>query len=203
MNTQRYCLGVEGNSDFFRRVADAQERCLSSVFAGAGWEHSPDYFEAIAALKQYPRVENFGFGGASVVALFIATCFAKKMFDELYDRTLKRPISDFLNTLLAKPIRPTDTPIEFRHIIYLEDLKTVIVIRALVDARNAAQIQVLLSEAHRVAGEYIQLHGVKAAVHCHKIERGQANVQPELFESLEHMRQQDRKKHATTSEKEI
>ena len=203
MNTLRYCLGAEGNADFFRRVADAQEKCFDAVFASTGWEHSPAYFEVIPALKQDRRVTNFGFSGGGVVALFIATCFAKKMFDELYDRTLKQPISDFLNTLFAKPNPPAGRPIEFRHVIYLEDLKVVIVIRALVNAENVARIQVLLPEAHRVAYEYIQHNGVKAPVHCHKIEGGQVNLQPDLFESLEHMKRQSRKKHATSVKKEI
>lgn len=123
---------------------------------------------------------------------FICTCFAKKIFDEIYERTLKRPIGAQLDKLLAAVEIPSGKTIEYRDIIYLDDIDLVVVIRAIAtkDSGDALQDQVM--QAHRVAHGYIEQYGRKAPIHCHKIIEGHVAIEPEFFSTLEEIKQHDR-----------
>lgn len=122
---------------------------------------------------------------------FIGTCFGKKIFDEVYERTLKRPIGEQLDKLLATAEVPAGKTIEYRDIIYLEDIDLVVVIRALARKDYGQEIQHQVMQAHRVAHSYIAQYGRKAPIHCHKIVEGQIAMEPELFSTLEAIKQHD------------
>ncbi len=202
MNTPYYCFGAEGNAEFHRAVADAEEEHLQPFFTDAGWQYDQAHFEAVSALKQDTGATNL-FGMASVFAIFVGTCFAKKIFDELYDRTLKRPISKFLDARLSRPGIRAGKVIEMRDVIHLADIETVVVIRALVDKSTAEQMQTLLPQAYRVAHDYIERNGRKAAIHCHKIQGGRVDTQPELFDSLGQMQHADRMRQTAAIGKKV
>ncbi len=129
---------------------------------------------------------------------FIGTCFAQKVFDEVYERTLKRPIGEQLDRLLNVVEAPAGKSIEFRDIIYLEDIDLVVVIRAIARKDYGQEIQRQVMQAHRVAHSYIEQHGRKAPIHCHKIEEGQIAIEPDLFSTLEQIKQHDRAQLKTT-----
>lgn len=193
MQDTRYSFGLEGQSHFLRPAADAQEEVLEPFFETDGWQYDHNFFTQIPAL--YQSKSPTALGGlevAGIVMCFIGTCFAKKVFDEVYERTLKRPIGAQLDKLLTAVEVPAGKTIEFRDIIYFEDLDLVVVIRAIARKEFGQDIQRQVMQAHRVAHSYIEQHGRKAPIHCHKIDEGQIAMEPEFFSTLEAIKQHDR-----------
>lgn len=123
-----------------------------------------------------------------------STCFAKKMFDEVYERTLKRPIGAQLDKLLKTINVAQGKVVEYRDIIYLEDIDLVVVIRAIARKDCGSDLQRQVMQAHRVAHNYIEHNGRKAAIHCHKIVDGEISSEPELFSTLEEIKKNERTK---------
>jgi hypothetical protein len=193
MQDARYSFGLEGQSHFLRPAAEAQEAVLEPFFETDGWQYDRNYFAQIPALHR--SKSPTALGGLEVVGMvmcFIGTCFAKKVFDEVYERTLKRPIGAQLDRLLTAVEFPAGKALEYRDIIYFEDLDLVVVIRAIARKDYGDEIQRQVMQAHRVAHSYIEQHGRKAPIHCHKIVEGQIAVEPELFSTLEEIKQHDR-----------
>ncbi|RLM53012.1 hypothetical protein DVK02_15385 [Halobellus sp. Atlit-31R] len=123
---------------------------------------------------------------------FIGSCFAKKIFDEVYERTLKRPIGAQMERLFKKVEVPAGKVVEYRDVIYLEDIDLVVVIRAIVTKETTVDLQSQVMQGHRVAYSFIQQHGRQAPIHCHNISDGQIAVEPQLFRTLEAIAQHDR-----------
>lgn len=193
MAPPRYCFGLEGSSHFIRSAADAQGEVMEPFFDDGNWDYAPDFFREIPALYQNQRpvalagVELFG-----IVVCFIGTCFAKKIFDEVYERTLKRPIGAQMDKFFATTTVPAGKAIEYRDVIYLEDIDLVVVVRALVEPESTALVQSNVLQAHLVAHSYIEKNGRKAPIHCHKVAHGLVSLEPEFFNTLEEIKQHDR-----------
>lgn len=194
MSNARYSFGIEGQSHFLRPAAEVQEEFIEPFFESDGWQYDRGYFARIPAL--YRRSQPTALGGlegvAGVVMCFLGTCFAKKIFDEVYERTLKRPIGAQLDKLLKTVDVPVGKTIEYRDIIYFEDIDLVVVIRAIASKDCTQDLQRQVMQAHRVAHSYIEQHGRKAPIHCHKIIEGQIAIEPELFSTLEEIKRHDR-----------
>ncbi len=193
LNRPCYCLGLGGSSHFLRAGADAQGEVMEPFFDEESWQYAPSYFESIPALYQNRRPTALGglefFG---IVIGFIGSCFAKKIFDEIYDRSLKRPIAEQLDKIFSKVSVPTGKVIEYRDVIYLEDIDLVVVIRAVAEKGATKQLQAHVMQAHRVAHSYIEQHGRKAPIHCHRVVDGLISIEPELFSTLEDITQHDK-----------
>ncbi|AVT04640.1 hypothetical protein [Paracidovorax avenae] len=193
MQSARYTFGHEGQNHFLRPAIEIQGAVIEPFFENDGWQYDNDYFVRIPALYQSRRPTALGgFEIAGVVMCFIGTCFAKKIFDEIYERTLKRPIGAQLDKLLATVQIPPGKNVEYRDIIYFEDIDLVVVIRAIATKDCGADVQRHVMQAHRLAHEYIEQHGRKAPIHCHKIVNGHVAIEPELFNTLEEIKQHDR-----------
>ena len=203
VNPTRYCFFAAGDADFFRAVADAERRYLAGFLASSDWELSTESVQSVPALRSQPGAMNVGLGAVAVVGLFITTCFGRKIFDEVYNRTLKRPIAAFLDSIFSARTQQSSAPIQFQDVIHFEDINVVVVIQTDVRRSQVAPIQKVLPEAWIVAHDYIQRHGVKAPVHVHKIKAGQVSRQPELFESLHQARTPKRKQRAPKGKKDI
>ena len=194
MHTTRYAFGSEGNSALFRAVADAMEGTIASYYGNLGWREDHAFPRRVPHLRQDESVRNVGFlEVAGVFSIFVASCFGKKIFDELYDRTAKRPIGEFLDKVLSKLRVPDGKTIEFRDVVYLEDIDTVVVVRMLVDPQATGQVAQLLLQAHRVAHTYLVANGRVAPVHCHTIENGKIEMEPKLYASLAQLNHESRK----------
>lgn len=192
-----YCFGSEGNSAFIRASADAFEGALEEYFQDAAWKQDSSFPGSVPSLvrDQSPRA----FGPSEVAGafiLFVATCFGKKIFDEFYDRLLKRPLEPFLDRLCRSEAVSRKNAVEIRDVIYLSDIDTTVVIRSVVTAETAAETARLFLQAHRVAHAYLQQNGRKAPIHCHTIEEGRIAIEPELFLSLEHQTRAARRERA-------
>ncbi|RZI62555.1 MAG: hypothetical protein EOP37_03070 [Rubrivivax sp.] len=189
----RYTFGFHGSMHLLLPAGEVQEETVEPFFENGDWLYDPHYFEQIPAL--FERRQPTALGGldiAGVVVCFIGTCFAKKIFDEVYERTLKRPIGAQLDKLFNKVEIPAGKTVEYRDVIYLEDIDLVVVVRAVAskDAGQAIQNQVM--QAHRVAYSYIEQYGRKGPIHCHKIIGGSISAVPEIFNTLEEIKQHDR-----------
>jgi hypothetical protein len=193
MQITRYSFGLEGSTHLIRPAIDALEETLEPFFQTDGWQYDQKYFEAVPAL--YRRTQPTALGGGEVVLVvmgFLGTCFAKKIFDEVYERTLKRPIGAQLDRLFKKVEVPVGKVIEYRDVIYFEDIDLVVVIRAIATKEATVDLQSQVMLAHRVAHSYIEQHGRQAPIHCHTILDGQIAIEPELFLTLESIKQHDR-----------
>jgi hypothetical protein len=177
-----------------RPAADAQGEVLEPFFESAEWEYAREYFSDVPALHVNRKptalvgLEVFG-----VVFAFIETCFAKKIFDEVYERILKRPIGEFLDSFFEKIEVPSGKSVVYRDIIYFEDINLVVVARILATKETTKDVQKWVMHAHRVAHAFIESHGRKAPIHCHSVVDGQVSADPELFHTLE-LKQHDRAK---------
>lgn len=195
MTQAYYSFGLEGQSHFMRPAAEILGEIAEPFFETEGWVYDRDYFERIPALYQNKRPTALaGLEVAGVVMCFIGTYFATKVFDEIYERTLKRPLGAQLDKLLRTIDLATGKVIEYRDIIYLEDINLVVVIRAIASKDCGEELQRYVMQAHRVAHSYIEHNGCKAAIHCHKIEDGKISLEPELFSTLEEIKQSERTK---------
>lgn len=195
MHDTRYTFGHQGQSHFLRPALDIQAAVVEPFFASEGWQYDRDYFARIPAL--YQSSQPTALGGmevAGVVMCFIASCFAKKIFDEVYERTLKRPIGAQLDKLLNTIEIPEGKTVEYRDIIYLEDIDLVVVIRAMANKDCGVTVQEQVMQAHRVAHAYIEQHGREAPIHCHTIVEGSVTIKPKLFSTLDEIMQHDRAK---------
>lgn len=193
MPNTRYTFGFHGPMHLLRTAAEVQEEIVEPFFEKGDWLYDTNYFEQIPAL--FERRQPTALGGleiAGVVVCFIGTCFAKKIFDEVYERTLKRPIGTQLDKLFNKVEIPAGKVIEYRDVIYLDDIDLVVVIRAVASKDAGQDIQNQVMQAHRVAHSYIEQHGRKGPIHCHKIIDGSISAVPELFSTLEEIKQHDR-----------
>lgn len=190
LNRPIYCsFGAQGSSELLRAAADAQDEVMAPFFSDESWKFAPNYFKEIPALSLDQRPKALG--GLEIVGLvigFIGSCFAKKIFDEIYDKTLKRPIANQLDHIFNKINLPVGKAIEYRDVIYLEDIDLIVVIRVLADKEVNQALQLQLMQAHRVAHSYIELHGRKAPIHCHEITNGLISAEPELYNSLEEIK---------------
>ncbi|MBT9589930.1 MAG: hypothetical protein IV089_03305 [Thiobacillus sp.] len=202
MQTARYSFGLEGQSHFLRPAAEAQAEVIEPFFESDGWQYDREYFERVPAL--YRRKQPTALGGLETVGVvigFIGTYFLKKIFDEVYERTLKRPIGAQLDKLFKTLEVPAGKSIEYRDIIYFEDIDLVVVIRAIASKDSTHGLQHQVMQAHRVAHHYIDQYGRRAPIHCHKIIEGQVAIEPELFSTLEEIKQHDRAELRTTVRK--
>jgi hypothetical protein len=193
MPNARYSFGLEGPSHFLRPASEAQGEVVEPFFEDGEWEYDPGYFDKIPALYQRRQPTAIGeLELLGVVVAFIGTCFAKKIFDEVYERTLKRPIGAQLDRLFSKVDVPAGKAVEYRDIIYFEDIDLVVVVRAIASKEATQNLQAQVMQAHRVAHAYIEQHGRKAPIHCHKIVDGQISFEPEFFSTLEEIKQHDK-----------
>jgi len=196
MQFARYSFGLEGSSHFMRSATEAQEEVLEPFFKDADWQYAPNYFTDLPALylNRKPTALLNGIEIFGVIVGFIGTYFATKIFDEVYERTLKRPIGEYLDTFFRKVKTPNGMAVEYRDIIYLEDIDLAVVIRAIVTKETTKELQTQVMQAHRIAHTYIETHGREAPIHCHKIVNKQISVDPELFQTLEEVKQHERVK---------
>ena len=192
MERARYAFGIEGAMHLIRPAIEVQGEVLEPFFETDEWVYDRDYFKSIPAL--YRRMQPTAMGGveaAVILMSFIGTCFAKKIFDEVYERTLKRPIGAQLDKLFKKVEVPAGKVVEYRDVIYFEDIDLVVVIRAIATKDATADLQAQVMQAHRVAHSYIAQHGRQAPIHCHTVSDGKIAIEPELFRTLEAIKQDD------------
>lgn len=176
-----------------RPAIEALEETIEPFFESDEWQYDQHYFQAVPAL--YQRKQPTAMAGSEVALVvigFLGTCFAKKIFDEVYERTLKRPIGAQLDKLFKKVEVPVGKIIEYRDVIYLEDIDLVVVIRAVATKETTADLQSQVMQAHRIAHSYVEQNGRQAPIHCHTILDGQIAIEPELFRTLESIKQHDR-----------
>lgn len=188
----KYILGLEGQQHFLRAAIDALEP-LEQALKEGDWEESPESFKNNPTLYTYQRPTAIS--GIEIVgglALFTATYFGTKVFDEFYDRLLKRPVGKCIDTLLEKLNIQDDKLLEFRDVVYFEDLDVAIVVRILTKTQGAGMIDAQLLEAHRLAHEYLFKNGKKAPIHCHRIVEGKVDPEPQFYISIESMRNEEK-----------
>ncbi|GAB3428069.1 hypothetical protein GCM10027395_13260 [Giesbergeria sinuosa] len=176
-----------------RAAADAQEEVMEPFFESHGWEYAPQLFESVPALKE--RHQPTAFGGldiAGTFVLFIGTCFGKKVFDEIYDRTVKRPIAQYLDKFFSVFSIYDGKMLEYRDVIYFKDIDLVVVIRTLIDKNNTKAVEEDLLNGHIIAHAYVERNGKKAAIHCHVVTNGLVSSEPLLFDSLEKIKEHDK-----------
>ena len=76
--------------------------------------------------------------------------------------------------------------------VYFEDLDVAVVVRILTKTQGAKVIDEQLLEAHRLAHAYLSKNGKKAPIHCHRVVEGKVDPEPQLFISIESMRNEEK-----------
>jgi len=190
MPATKYSLGLAGQLHFLKAAIEAQKESIESFYEIPDWEYANEYFDNLPTLHINKKLTAIaGTTAVGVVFAFIGTCFAKKIFDEFYNRTLNRPIGKYIDLILAKMQLQENKYIEYRDIIYLQDLNVTIAIRVLVDPKKTDDINHQLSEAIRLAYSYLEKNGRKAPIHSHLIIDGKVKPDPEFYISIKHLEQ--------------
>ncbi|WP_404301145.1 hypothetical protein [Alicycliphilus denitrificans] len=192
IDSYKYTFGLEGQQHFMRAAIDALEP-LERALKEGDWEESPESFKSNPTL--YTHQSPTAFSGVEIVgglAVFTATCFGKKVFDEFFDRLWKRPVGKCIDTLLEKLNIQDHKLLEFRDVVYFEDLNVAIVVRNLTKTQGAEIIDAQLLEAHSLAHEYLSKNGKKAPIHCHRVVEGKVDPEPQFYISIESMRNEER-----------
>ena len=97
---------------------------------------------------------------------FIGTCFAKKIFDEVHERMLKRPVGAQLDKLFKKIEVPTGKTIEYRDVIYFEVIYLTVVIRAIATERATKNLQFQVMQCNRTVSRTVYaFYKMQLAVH--------------------------------------
>lgn len=187
-------FGLEGQQHFLRAAVDALES-IERALKDSDWEESPESFKNNPTLYKYQAPTALsGIEIVGGVAFFTATYFGKKVFDEFYDRLLKRSVGACIDTLLEKISFQGNKLLEFRDVVYFEDLDVAVVVRILTRTQGAKVIDEQLLEAHRLAHAYLSKNGKKAPIHCHRVVEGKVDPEPQLFISIESMRNEEKAK---------
>ncbi len=176
-----YCYHSAGNAQFIRAVADGLEGTLDSFFVESEWMQDKDLPSRVSPVLRDLEGKPQALGGWEITgafAIFMATCFGKKIFDEFYDRLLKRPLGPFIDRLCAK--LPNGKAVEIQDVVYLADIDLTVVISATATSETATEVAALFLQAHRLAHAHIEQHGKQAPVHLHIITDGKINLQPAL-----------------------
>ncbi|TEA58539.1 hypothetical protein, partial [Pseudomonas sp. CH235] len=98
-----YTFALEGHSRFISEVTTIRENYLEPILESEDWDYSSKFFQDIPSLRLDFRPKALGgLEVAGTVILFLGTCFAKKVFDEFYDRLLKRPVGEMVDTIIKK-----------------------------------------------------------------------------------------------------
>ena len=192
IDSYKYMFGLEGQQHFMRAAIDALEPLEHSLQEN-GWEESPESFKNNPTLYTHQRPTALS--GIDIVggfAIFTATCFGKKVFDEFYDRLWKRPVGKCIDTLLEKINIQGQKLLEFRDVVYFQDLDVAIVVRILTKTQGAEIIDAQLLEVHRLAHEYLSKNGKKAPIHCHRVVEGKVDPEPQFYMSIESMRNEEK-----------
>lgn len=188
----KYMFGLEGQQHFSCAAIDALETIQRALQDG-DWEESPEFFKNNPTLyKHQAPTALSGIEIAGGLAFFTAACFGTKVFDEFYDRLLKRPVGACIDTLLEKIKFQGNKLLEFRDVVYFEDLDVAVVVRVLTRTQGAKVIDEDLLEAHRLAHAYLSKNGKKAPIHCHRVVEGKVDPEPQLFISIESMRNEEK-----------
>ena len=188
----KYTFAIEGQTHFMRIAIDALEPFEASLLA-SGWEEATKYFTANPVLYKKPRPTALsGLEIVGAIVAFTATCFATKVFDEFYERLLKRPVGACVDAVLEKLSIPGSKLLEFRDVVYFEDIDVAVVVRILTEKPGEQNINAQLLEAHRVAHEYLSKNGRKAPIHCHRVLNGKIDAEPTFFISIEHLQDADK-----------
>lgn len=192
MTKQKYTFGLEGSMHLLGAASEIQAEITEPFFESGDWVYDHQFFEAIPALHRSRNPTAFGdLDAALVVMTFISSCFAKKIFDEVYERTAKRPISAYLDKFFKTVKVPERKTVEYRDVIYLEDIDLVVVIRAIAAPESTQSLQAQIMQAHHIAYRYIEQHGRQAPIHCHSVLDGAILLEPQLFRTMEAIKQHD------------
>lgn len=191
IDSYRYTFGIEGQQHFIRAAIDALDP-LERALKECDWEESTDFFKNNPTL--YTHQGPTALSGIEIFACltaFTASCIGKKVFDEFYDRLWKRPVGACIDTILEKVNIQGNKLLEFRDVVYFEDLDVAIVVRFLTKTQCAKIIDAQLLEAHRLAYEYLSKNGRKAPIHCHRVVDGKVDPEPQLYMSINSMRNEE------------
>ncbi|MCW5645177.1 MAG: hypothetical protein KIT63_24000 [Rhodoferax sp.] len=180
-----FAIAVQGSATLVRAVADVMGETIGEYYRALEWEENPAFPRGVVSLQQDERVRNIGFVDiAGVLSIFVLSWFSKKILDEVYDRTAKRPIAEFLDKVFSTANIQKGKALEFRDVMYLEDIDTVVVIRAMINGEDTMRVTELMLQGHKFAHSYLEANGRVAPVHCHTIEDGSIQLEPRFFSSL-------------------
>lgn len=188
----QYTFGLIGSTNFMEAAIEPMET-LDQFLKNDGWEESDEFVKGNPVIN--PQYRPRALSGLEVIGgllIFTCTCFGKKIFDEFYERLLKRPVGTCIDSLLVKCSFGKKKQIEFRDIVFYENIDLTVIIRVFVDKSNAPIIEKQLLEAHRLAFAYVLKEGRQAPIHCHCVVDNKIDSIPELYDSMKQIQQHDK-----------
>lgn len=192
MSPTKYQLFLGGQEHFFKDALKVRAEILEPELKVEGWEYKPNFLTGREELSintmptASATVTAFG-----VVGVFLCGYFAEKLSDEFYERIAKRPIGNLVSALLGKLGIPEGKYLEYRDIVCFEDSDAIVVIRVIFTEGIAGDVDHALNVAHRMAHRQLVEGGKKAPIHCYKVVNGRVQDSPELFTSLEHIKNEE------------
>lgn len=194
MDQIKYTYLLKGQNTFMKIALNAIDSELHPILTATDWEESSEDLKSSKALNinMHPTMAA---GSISILGiglvLFVGNWGGNKLLDEIYESTLKEPVTNLLNKIFSESKIPKNKLIEYQQLVTFEDLDLTILIRLPVKRKEEiSQSLGKLINIHKLAAEWINTNGRGAAIHCYLVENGTCNIEPVFYDSLEQIEQE-------------
>lgn len=192
MTPTKYQLFLGGQQHFLKDALEIRAKILEPELEVDGWEYKPDFLKGRGELSISTRPTASATATAfGIVVVFLCGYLAEKLSDEFYERIAKRPIGNLVSALLGKFGIPEGKYLEYRDIVCFEDSDAIVVIRVIFTEGVDCDVDQALNVTHKIAHRQLVEGGKKAPIHCYKVVNGRVQDIPELFTSLEHIKNEE------------
>lgn len=177
-----------GKTHQMTRIAVAFHEEAAPGLIEAGIPEAENEIANIPALKIRPHVTaDGGLSTAALVGLtFFTAWLGNKILDEIFGEKVSYTIQKLLEKARFNSFTEKNEPIEYQSLICGDLSEPIIAVRVIVHEDDTlAEVMHSMKLAHEHGLHWFSANGKKANIHCHTIRKGQCNIEPELFVSIE------------------
>jgi hypothetical protein len=193
----RYTLLLGGRNPFFRNAIDPLHELFKPTLVDEGWEIiDGDDVDAVPALHISRQITADATVVATLVVgviVFISSWAGEKILDRFFEKKLQKAVNNLLSKIDRGSNFSEDQVIEYQHVVWYEDIELGVVLRLRVKNSDTEKYNDALLQAHRCASSWINSQGRQAPIHAYIIEDGKCNLEPKLYQSLQHMEDEERR----------
>lgn len=193
MDSVTYTYIVAGQSQSMRAAIDAIDSELDPVLVNTDWQESSEPIKSNKALHLDTR-PTAGIGSGLIVGLclFVGGWAGNKLLDEIYEK-LREPLLRLLSKIFQKAKLPSNTRLEYQHVVTFNDIGVTVLIRLLLTQENEIRESLgQLVHVHELASDWIEKNGKGAPIHCYVVANGKCNVEPQFYNSLAEVQREER-----------
>lgn len=191
-----YTFYFDGPSHILGASIDPMEKNIVKLIDSYNWsynnniikDYSVFYFNTTPTAS-FKAVKIFAFG----IVLTVANWALDKSLDELYDLKVREAIVDYYDETLNNVPSGKDFVFEYRNMVFYKEYNTLVIIRMRSKSpKEFEQMFEFLIDIHKMALRYLKENGQKAPIHDYILENNHVNIEPNLFNTLDDMKNDTR-----------